>query len=309
VDKYEIRRPTAQDAAAIHELVAAHDTGVLGKPDATLDDIADQLADPAFEADKDGWLVHDPDDRLAGWGWACRKGTSDNVDIEVVAAYPEVADWLWDAVVARAREIAAELGHDRVRADIGVYRQDAVQRAAAEAHGFAPATSFNRMHIEHMGVVRPESLPEVTVRRGGDDEELLVAAHRIYEEGFAEHFGHGRRTFEEWSRAMESSATNDWSQLLVAEVDGEPAGMLLGSNMFAAGENCGYVRQLAVLPRFRGQGLGRLLLKQAFAADEACGRTGTYLHVDANNTTPALGLYLSVGMRQVLVIDVWRGVF
>jgi hypothetical protein len=28
--------------------------------------------------------------------------------------------------------------------------------------------------------------------------------------------------------------------------------------------------------------------------------------VDTNNTTPALRLYESVGMRPVLVIDVWR---
>ena len=42
----------------------------------------------------------------------------------------------------------------------------------------------------------------------------------------------------------------------------------------------------------------------AFAA--AAGRSGTILHVDTNNPTPALGLYLSVGMKPVLIIDVWR---
>jgi len=40
-----------------------------------------------------------------------------------------------------------------------------------------------------------------------------------------------------------------------------------------------------------------------FVADEGC---GTILHVDTNNPTPALGLYERVGMRPVLVIDVWR---
>lgn len=38
----------------------------------------------------------------------------------------------------------------------------------------------------------------------------------------------------------------------------------------------------------------------------AAGRAGTILHVDSNNTTPALSLYESVGMRATLVIDVWR---
>jgi ribosomal protein S18 acetylase RimI-like enzyme len=308
VDKYEIRRPEADDAAAIHELVAAHDTDVLGRPDATLDDVADQLADPGFDPGRDGWLAHDQDGRLAGWGWVCRKGTSDNVDIEVVAASPDVSDRLWDLVVERSREIAAELGHDRVRVDVGIYRQDTTRRAEAEARGFTPVTSFNRLYTEHGGV-RIDFLPGVSLQRGADDDAALTDAHRVYEEGFAEHFGHTLRTCEEWVAAMESSATNDWSQLMVARAQGEPAGMLLGSNMFVSDDNCGYVRHLAVLPRFRGRGIGRFLLGEAFAADEARGRAGTYLHVDANNTTPALGLYLSAGMRLVLVIDVWRGVF
>jgi len=61
-----------------------------------------------------------------------------------------------------------------------------------------------------------------------------------------------------------------------------------------------------VLPTARGRGLARLLLRQAFAEDARRGQMGTLLHVDTNNVTPALDLYLSVGMRAVLVVDVWR---
>jgi ribosomal protein S18 acetylase RimI-like enzyme len=61
-----------------------------------------------------------------------------------------------------------------------------------------------------------------------------------------------------------------------------------------------------VLESARGRGLAKLLLRHAFAADSGRGRAGTILHVDTNNPTPALGLYESVGMRPVLVIDVWR---
>ena len=82
--------------------------------------------------------------------------------------------------------------------------------------------------------------------------------------------------------------------------------MLLGSDQFAEDEECGYVQNVAVLESARGRGIARLLFQQAFAADARRGRRGTILHVDTNNPTPALGLYLSVGMRPVLVIDVWR---
>jgi len=59
----------------------------------------------------------------------------------------------------------------------------------------------------------------------------------------------------------------------------------------------------------RGRGVAKHLLGHAFHLDASTGRAGTILHVDSNNPTPALGLYESVGMRPVLVIDVWRGRF
>ncbi|MFC7586762.1 GNAT family N-acetyltransferase [Nonomuraea antimicrobica] len=101
-------------------------------------------------------------------------------------------------------------------------------------------------------------------------------------------------------------SVTDWSQLTLARLDGRPAAVLIGSNQFVPDENCGYVATLAVLPELRGRGLGRFLLRHAFAADAARGRRGTILHVDSNNTTPALGLYESAGMRPVMAIDVWR---
>ena len=82
--------------------------------------------------------------------------------------------------------------------------------------------------------------------------------------------------------------------------------MLHGNDQFAEDEGCGYVARVAVVAAARGKGLARLLLRQAFARDARAGRVGTILHVDTNNPTPALGLYERVGMRTVLVIDVWR---
>ncbi|WP_433422656.1 GNAT family N-acetyltransferase [Microtetraspora malaysiensis] len=303
---YEIRRPSKADARAIHELVAEIDTMAIGRPDSTLDDVAEVLSELDLAADS--WLVYEGG-RLVGWGWACPKGTGGDVDIDVRALVPEVADRLWARVLSRAVEIARGLGHGRARVDISVYREDAELQAAAKAHGLAPATSFHRMRIDHAGgtsVADPEIPAGVMMESGEPGEERLRTAHRIQQEGFARHFGFVPRTFDEWVSAMEAAPANDWSQLLVARVDGEPAAMLLGTDHFLADENCGYVRTLSVLPAFRGRGLGRLLLRTAFAADARRGRAGTILHVDSNNVTPALGLYLSVGMRSVLVIDAWR---
>ena len=90
------------------------------------------------------------------------------------------------------------------------------------------------------------------------------------------------------------------------EVDGEPKAAGEDNYQFVEDEDCGNVARLAVLEQARGKGLAKLLLREGFATHAAAGRTGTILHVDTNNPTPALDLYTSVGMEAVLVIDVWR---
>ncbi|MEO3855742.1 GNAT family N-acetyltransferase [Acrocarpospora sp. B8E8] len=293
----EIRHPKPADADAIYELVAEHDTRVLGRPDLTPADVLDQLTEPDFDPAADGWLAYEGE-RLVGWGWACRKGESDRVDIDVRARGAEAEEALWELVLGR---------FSGVTADIGIYAQDTAQQEAARARGFAPATSFHRMRIDHNGEPAPSFLAGVTVETGsGDDEELLRAAHAIKEEAFAEHFGHVPQSFEEWADAREASSAHDWGQALVAKVHGVPAAVMVGTNHFVPDENCGYVLTLAVRPAFRGKGLGKLMLRRAFAADWRRGRIGTILHVDSGNTTPALDLYLSVGMRRILAIDIWQ---
>ncbi|MFC0863305.1 hypothetical protein ACFHYQ_13475 [Sphaerimonospora cavernae] len=133
MNEFDIRRPDRADAMAVHELVAEHDAEVIGKPDWTFQDIADTLAE--IDLANDAWVLH-AGDRMVGWGYAQRKGMSDNVDIDVQARDPEAADLLWDMV-----------------------------RAAAGARGFEPATGFHRMRIDHQGV-EWASLPGVTVDRG-----------------------------------------------------------------------------------------------------------------------------------------------
>jgi ribosomal protein S18 acetylase RimI-like enzyme len=305
---HTIRRPRVDDAAAIHELVATCDTAVIGAPDSTLEDIADELVEPGFDRDRDAWLAHDAGGRLDGWAWACRNGDSDLVDVEVIVR-PGVSGLdgeLWPAVLTRAAELGEERGHDAVTLHVGVYRNDEAKRARVQALGFGPGTSYHRMRIDHHGPVEPPAaLPGLTLHPG-EDEEVRREAYRVHQEGFAEHFGFVPVSYEQWYERRQASSATDWSQLTLARLGGRPAAVLIGNNQFLSDENCGYVATLAVLPEHRGRGLGRFLLRHAFAADAARGRKGTILHVDSNNTTPALGLYESAGMRLVMAIDVWQ---
>jgi mycothiol synthase len=301
------RRATPDDAPAIFELVAERNTSVVGLADVTMDDIVDELDEPGFDRERDGWLVHGDDGRLLGWGWAFGRSAGPGMHVDVYWRDVEVARWLFGMVLARAAEMAADAGHDHAAVDMGVYRVDEDQRALMVEHGFEAATSFHRMRIDHEGA-RPEPLmPEgVEVRLGPGDEELRRTAHAIHQASFASHYGFAPQEFEPWHEAFEASSTHDWTQLQVLLVDGEAAGLLVGNDQFVGDEGCGYVRIVGVLDRYRGRGLARLLLERAFARDAAAGRVGTLLHVDTANTTPALDLYLSVGMRPVLAIDMWH---
>ncbi|WP_157254223.1 GNAT family N-acetyltransferase [Nonomuraea typhae] len=308
MNTHQLRRPTAEDAALIHDLVSACDLAVLGRVDTPIEDVADELVEPEFDLDSDGWIAEDAGGRAVGWAWACRKADSDNVDVEVLVrpGTEGLSAGLWALVLGRAKEIATELGHAAATVDIGIYRDDEAKRAEAAGYGFEPGTSFHRMRIDFAGpVTAPDPLPGVTLRTG-EDEAVRRQAHHIHQEGFADHFGFVKNDYDAWHARRQAQSGNDWSQVIVASVDGEPAAMIQSTNAFVPDEDCGYVGTLSTLPAHRGRGLGRHLLLESFARDAARGRKGTILHVDSNNTTPALGLYTSAGMRPIMVIDVWR---
>ncbi len=305
-DQLTHRRPTVDDAAEIFALVAARNTAVVGFADYTLDDMVDELAEPGLDLNTDAWLVLDGNQPV-GYLSVFGKGDHRAVDLEVVATDRVAADWLLDQALPRAAELGRAHGHAEISVDASAYRTDEDQRALLADRGFRPGTTYHRMRIDHPAAPEtPEIPPGVTVRRGAPDEASRRTAHAVLNAAFDGQFGFVPRPYDEWAAAHESRSTFDWSQITILELDGRPVGFRECTNEFVPDENCNYIGRLAVLPEARGRGLAKFLLRDAFTEDATAGRTGTILHVDTNNPTPAMGLYLSVGMRPVLVIDAWR---
>ncbi|QNE22271.1 GNAT family N-acetyltransferase [Kribbella qitaiheensis] len=272
----------------------------------TLDDMADELAEPGFDLETDGWLVY-AGEELVGYGNVFGKGDHSLIDVGIVTLDAVVAQWLLEQSTARAADLGRTNGHTEIFADAGVYREDVERRELLAGAGFAPATTYHRMRIDHTGPVPvPEPPAEVVIHRGTFDEATRRAAYEVHTESFEGQFGFVPRPYDEWFKSREAMSTFDWSQLTLMELDGQPVAYRECTEQFVSDENCGYIGRLGVLKEARGRGLAKYLLRDAFALDAAAGRSGTLLHVDTNNPTPALGLYISVGMRATLVIDVWR---
>lgn len=305
---HTVRAPRADDAdvRALHELVRDYTFTVTGFGDYTADDARDELTEPGFDPDLDGRFVHDADGRLVGNGFVHRKGDGDMAGVDVVASRADVRGWLLSWALGRAEEVGRAAGHGEVVVDHGCYRADEPLAETLAEHGFRIATTFHRMRIDHAGPHPAPAPPDgVVLRVATDDDTVRRAAHEVYTAAFAEHFGFSPESYADWAERRERRPAFAWSQLWVAELDGRPVAMLECDDRFAE-DGDGYIPELGVLAEARGRGIAKYLLRHAFATDAAAGRTGTVLHVDADNVTPALGVYESVGMRPVLVIDAWR---
>jgi mycothiol synthase len=298
------RRPVSiEDLAAVVELLKASDVAAVGRTDFTVTEVEGDLRDERKE--HQGW--YDAAGTLVAYGWVTRAGDSPKIEIDAyVHPSHDVAIGvdLLAALEARGRELVAAAGHDHAVFDANAFRQDDRTRQWLRTRGFEVGTSFTRMRIDFDGPVELAPTPSVTVRRSEATDDDLRLAHEIEEEAFTEHYGHVWRSFDRFrERFFELSDT--WCSLWLAELDGTPAGLLVGNQQFVEDQDAGYIRSLGVIRAARGHGVAKALLRHHFAASQAEGRVAVLLHVDVANVTNALGIYESVGMRPILEIDAW----
>lgn len=295
----------AGDADCLLRLQHAHQNAVLGHPDMTAADVADALADP--DLDPASSIVLDD----AGEALACvlvfPDGDSGRADLDVVVD-PLRAGHLLPWLLGRARELALAAaraaGQAQVQADQTCYRDDRQAATALQEAGFAPATSFHRMRRELDAPVEVCLPPGVTVGQVAQTEAALRRAYRLHMSTFAGHFGFVPRPWEDWIAAHE--ARSGTGPLWFATLDGVDAGFLHETQQFVEDEDAGYVHRVGVESAARGRGVAKALLLSAFAAMRERGRRAALLHVDSANATGATALYERVGMRPVVVLDVWR---
>ena len=312
------RRITLDDVPAAGRMVAAYDLAHTGESAGAQADVAADLASSEIDLTTGSWFVLDPAGAPCALGAAFVDPTAREVYVDAYVS-PDgehaeaLARWVVGRAVAQAAAEAAAAGGDGWTAGAGCHQGDTVITGALRGAGLSRVRTFLRYRVDHDPSAPPVEVdpgPGVVVRRIRADGEPgrledLRALHHVLDTAFLDHYHPQARSYEEWLTYQREASGYAPGQWWLAEVDGAPAGGLIGSERLAD-DNRGYIRSLGVLREFRGRGLAKALLLAAFADDVARGRTATELGVDSESPTGATHLYASVGMRPAFPIDFYE---
>jgi len=312
VDDLMWRGMRVEDAAACAELMAAaervDDTG----ENYSVDDVAEELADPSRDLDVDTIAVLDGG-RLVAMGHLM--GSTEVWDVHMIGCpgvvHPDYRGrGIGTELVQRQLAGAAELHaarHPTVPGKISFGVADHVGDAVelVRAAGLEANRQFFEMERDlRSGVPAPREPVApwrlVPYTAGRDDE--VRRAHNL---AFRGHYGSTERdpaTWKQWFTGNRNFRPElSFLMLDGTDEDAPVAAYLLGyfydADLAATGRRDAWIGQLGTLPPYRGRGAGSVLLNQALAAYAGLGYDQAALSVDSANGSGALGLYQRVGFE------------
>jgi mycothiol synthase len=288
-----VRRPTADDALPLSELIKAADIVDYGSFDTTADDVIEELT--AVELETDAWLLRAPDNELVAAVWM--EGSGEGVSWRAsLTVHPEwrrrgIGTALARMVEKRAREHVSEApAGSRVSLYGWVKGGSEPFTGWAGALGFAVIRRQLRMRIDMTEPPPAPRLPSGVVvrthRRGLDDR----ATFDTVDEAFSDHWGHVPMDYDDWLRRIDLP-TFDPSLWFVAAHNDE----IVGTSLCTTTPEGGWVRSLGVRRAWRNRGLGLALLLHSFGVFWERGMAAVALGVDADNLTGATRLYEKAG--------------
>ena len=264
-------------------------------------------------------LVVDPAGAVVGWG-VVHDRAAGRTEVTVLVAPGATPTTTQDAVAAglfawadrSAAEVAALRRVARTQLDAGADADDDRQRAWLAAAGYTCVRTWLKMvrpvtPEEGQPGALPAPRPGVRVRRvrehanGLPTAEDLQTVHLVLEQSFADHFNSYREGFAEFVVRLQEDPWHRWDHWWVAEVEADgvwrPGGALISSVSppDATGAYGSYVDYIGVHRRARGRGVAKALLNTVIGDAARRGRPRVSLEVDADSSTNADGLYLSMG--------------
>ena len=304
---YLLRPARLADAPAITELLNAVDEIEIGRRETDLPEVEADLRRPEVDLERDSWLVFDGE-RLVAYGLLWDDSGNERIDVDhyVLPDHQAAGEQILDALHRRAVERARANGAAKAVVHLHLNTRPTLDTSLIEARGWYVVRRYHVLERPlDRDLDRAPELPEGVRIRPCVTEADRQRAHQLYQSTFAEHFDFQPRAYEQWLHDIDAERL-DWSLvwLLDTEELGD-VGFLIARDDRAA---MGWIRSVGVLREARGQGLGGLLLRQAFAAFAARGRDTVGLGVDTANATGAPELYGRNGMKLHFAVDTWEAV-
>jgi ribosomal protein S18 acetylase RimI-like enzyme len=315
--------------ARLTDLLRAHERHGRGWAGSGLDDVLVEVSEAGLRT-RENVVVRDSAGEIQAWGSVHDRAGGRMLLLHIVSHdLPEglgrsCSDVLVEWAVGQARAVGGARGLEVQQIDTGAFADDDRQHRWLAAGGFTKVRTWWQMSRP----VTPDEADLVPsaerwetekasfrlVRRGRDqmpDEDDLREVHEVLEGAFVDHFNSWAETFDEFLNRLREDPGHRWDHWWLAEVDDgdgvRPVGALIGTHSESAnGPDGSYVSYIGVLEAARGRGVAKGLLRTVIADAAARGRDRVTLEVDADSSTGADGLYVSMGWVTKYVTESWH---
>jgi GNAT superfamily N-acetyltransferase len=306
------------DVRRLTDLLREHERAGRGWPGAGKDDVRVEVEGLRT---RQNVVVRDQTGLVRAWASVHDRATGRMLFLHVVergldeTVARACSDLLVAWAVGQAREVGAARGLEVQQIDTGAFEDDERQHRWLTAAGFTrvrrwwqmdrPVTPDEAALVDDPVRWERDGVVVRLVHREGDsppDEADLRAVHDVLEAAFADHFNSKPETFDEFLFRLREDPGHRWDHWWLAEVDGQPAGALVGTESGSGS----YVAYIGVIELARGRGVAKGLLRTVIADAAARGRDHVGLEVDADSPTGADRLYRGLGWQTSYVTESWH---
>ena len=294
---YAARPAVAEDLDAVAALIDAWDLAYFGDANANRQGVQYEWGSPWVDLDRDVRVVHSSDGELAAYVQHSSPDPAARYEVDAFVHPSHQGRGLGSALLkwteGKTRSQLTAGAGIRVWNSTGA--PDAGGLRLLDTNGYRHIRTFWQMLIDLDATFDAGDEPDGVIVRPhvpGEDER---GAHETLDEAFSTHFGYFQESFEQWWEHQYADESFDPRLGFVAEARGQ----IVGASINGVIDGTGWVYELGVRQAWQGRGIGRALLRHTFAMFAADGVRVGRLGVDTENSTGALELYRSVGMRPV----------
>ena len=297
LDSLTFRHPTMEDAQQVLDLMETCEVSEYGESDSDLGDLLHDWGQ--IDLNEDAWLVFTSAGDLAGYGGLIPYLEGFRMDIYISPRWRNTTllEKLYGCCEAHARALLGTRHGEKVVCRTYPAHINRKQRNFFRRHGYELVKYHIQMHIDLEGDIQLKPLPENVALRSmqpGQDEHAI---HALVQSAF-DRPGRIPQPFNEWQEFMMRKDIFHPELWFLAVAREEIIGTCL---CFQYGQ-LGWVRQLAVVEKWRRKGLGAALLCHAFQVFKERGCEKVALVVDSDNPN-AYRFYQSLGMKKMRQYD------